>query len=340
MSLYELDQVKQVLEGRTVLDIRHLKLKEGASYALLGPNGCGKTTLLHILAFLRKPAAGRILFRGQSVNWGEKNLCGLRRQVVLVEQHPIMFSTTVLKNVEYGLKMRGVDRYLRREKAVKCLDRVGMKDFAHRPAYLLSGGETQRVAIARALACEPKVLLFDEPTASVDAQNQSVIESVIQNIRREEGITVIFSTHKRMEAARLGENRIFMFEGKITGPGGENLLSGTIVRRDGKSICLIDDKSELEVDDQRPGPCRIMIKPEGVKVYSLDHCADIPGENLLFGRVLQMTAEEDWIQVLFDAGFPLRTRITRKEVASSGIVAGDEVRVQIPAGAVQVRRPA
>jgi tungstate transport system ATP-binding protein len=79
------------------------------------------------------------------------------------------------------------------------------------------------VAIARALACGPDVLLFDEPTAGVDVENQAVIETIIRELRREKGITVIFSTHKRLEAARLGENKIFLFEGKVTGPGGENL---------------------------------------------------------------------------------------------------------------------
>ncbi|MCA1743920.1 MAG: ATP-binding cassette domain-containing protein, partial [Desulfovibrionales bacterium] len=91
MSLYELKDLKQVFDGRTVLDIDHLSLDEGGSYALLGPNGCGKTTLLHILAFLRPPSSGCLFFHGQQVKWREKYLYPLRRKAVLVDQHPIMF---------------------------------------------------------------------------------------------------------------------------------------------------------------------------------------------------------------------------------------------------------
>lgn len=224
MIQYKLIGLRQVFGRRTVLDIDHLAISRGSSHVLLGPNGCGKTTLLRILAFLEPPAAGEVFFNESIVDWREKTLLPLRRQVVLVDQHPIMFTTTVLKNVEYGLKMRGVPVEKRRAISMECLERVGMREFTHRPAHLLSGGETQRVAIARALACAPDVMLFDEPTASVDMENQAVIESVIQDILRDKGITVIFSTHNHLEAARLADNKIFMSGGKLAGPGGENLF--------------------------------------------------------------------------------------------------------------------
>jgi tungstate transport system ATP-binding protein len=333
VSLYSLKGLKQVFNGRTVLDIDRLELSEGQGHALLGPNGCGKTTLLHILAFLRPPASGHVLFRDRPVEWREKNLGSLRRQVVLVDQHPIMFTTSVIKNVEYGPRMRGIKIEERRGMALECLDRVGMKDFAQRPAHLLSGGETQRVAIARALACEPQVLLFDEPTASVDVENQAVIESVIREIRDEKGITIIFSTHKRLEAARLGENKIFMFEGRLTGPGGENLLSGTVVRRNNRTVCVIDEKIELEVTGEKQGPCRVFVRPEGVRMYSLKEAASMNDNSLLSGTVLQMTAEGKHIKVLLDVGVPLRTIMPRKEAVESGIFVGDEVKVGFAPGA-------
>lgn len=328
MSLYSLKGLKQVFNGRTALDIDSLELLEGQGHALLGPNGCGKTTLLHILAFLRPPASGQVLFRDMPVEWREKNLGTLRRQVVLVDQHPIMFTTSVIKNVEYGPRMRGIKIEERRGMALECLDRVGMKDFAQRPAHLLSGGETQRVAIARALACEPQVLLFDEPTASVDVENQAVIESVIREIRDEKGITIIFSTHKRLEAARLGENKIFMFEGRLTGPGGENLLSGTVVRRQEQNVCLIGEKVELEIVSGRTGQCRVFVRPEKIRIYRLDKDRGSSSGNPVTGLVLQMTSEGGHIKVLLDVGVPLRTIMTRQEAVESKIFVGDEVRVE------------
>ena len=218
MNLYELKGLKQVFGKRTVLDIDRLDLPAGGGHALLGPNGCGKTTLLRILAFLNPPTSGEILFRGKTVNRREKSTGALRRQVVLVDQNPVMFTTTVVKNVEYGPRMRGVPSKERRRIAIECLEKVGMEAFSERQAHLLSGGETQRVAIARALACAPDVMLFDEPTAGVDVKNQAVIESVIRDICTEGGITVIFSTHKNSEASRLAANMIFLSEGKLAAP--------------------------------------------------------------------------------------------------------------------------
>jgi tungstate transport system ATP-binding protein len=328
VSLYQLKNLKQVFDGRTVLDIENLEFEKGGSYALLGPNGCGKTTLLHILAFLKPPASGQVMYKGRPVDWREKHLGAIRRQVVLVDQHPIMFSTTVSKNVEYGLKMRGLESGERRKIALECLDRVGMKDFAHRPGHLLSGGETQRVAIARAMACRPQVMLFDEPTASVDVENQAVIESVIRDIRAEKGITVIFSTHKRLEAARLGENKVFMFEGKLTGPGGENLLSGMVVSRGGQNVCLIGENVELKVASEQTGQCRVFVRPEKIRIYRLDKSREFSSGSPVTGRVLQMTAEGGHIKVLLDAGVPLRTIMTRQEAVESGIFVGDQVRIE------------
>ena len=337
MNLYELKGLQQVFDGRTVLDIEHLELSRGGGHALLGPNGCGKTTLLHILGFLRPPASGQLLFRGQVVDWREKSLRRLRRQVVLVEQHPIMFTTTVLKNVEYGLRMRGIQTRERRRIAEECLDRVGMSAFASRPAHALSGGENQRVAIARALACGPDVLLFDEPTAGVDVENQAVIETIIRELRREKGITVIFSTHKHLEAARLGENKVFLFEGQLTGPGGENLLSGNVVRRGGRTLCVIGEKFELDVAANHEGHCRVFIKPEGIRIYSLEQAEKIHQDGLVSGKVLQMTSEGDHIRTLLDVGVPIRAIMSRKEAVESGIFVGDEVKVGFKAGAARVR---
>jgi tungstate transport system ATP-binding protein len=340
MTLFTLTGVRQVFDGRTVLDIEHLELTAGSSYSLQGPNGSGKSTLLNLLAFLQPPAAGEIRFQGRVVDWREKSLYLLRRKVVLVDQQPIMFSTTVLKNVEYGLRMRGVSAPKRRAIAEAALERVGLSLFADRPAHRLSGGETQRVAIARALACEPEVLLFDEPTASVDVENQALIEAVIQNIRRQQQVTVIFATHKRLEAARLAERRIFLFDGKVTGPGGENVLSGVIVRRLERTVCTVGQVVELELRQRySTGPARVFVKPEGIRVYPVacdQHVSNEPPSVLHAGRVLQMTLEGDAIKLHVDIGIPIKTVMSRQAAVNSGIMVGDQVQVEIDPEAVQV----
>lgn len=215
MTLYELSGLQKCFGEVKALDIEHLELSENTACALLGPNGSGKTTLLHILALLMPPSAGTLCFRGKPVIWRENRLLPLRRKVVLVEQHPIMFSTTVIKNVTYGLKVRGTHRSARKRIAMECLDRVGLADFADRRAHRLSGGETQRVAIARALACKPEVLLLDEPTAGVDTENQAVVEQIITRLRDEKNMSILFSTHNPFQAKRLAQKQIYLHRGGI-----------------------------------------------------------------------------------------------------------------------------
>jgi len=205
--LYSVRNLKKIYKSRTVLDLPELSFEKGRIYGLMGPNGSGKTTLLHILSFLDAPSSGELFYQNQPVSFTEKALA-LRREVVLVDQHPIMFTSSVYKNVEFGLKIRKIPKSERQKIIEDCLDRVGMREFIHADASRLSGGETQRVAIARALACSPKVMLFDEPTASVDVTHQAVIENIILELRHDRGVDCIFSTHDRFQASKLADEII------------------------------------------------------------------------------------------------------------------------------------
>ena len=149
MKLYSLTRTTQCYHKRTVLDIDHLEIETGGIYALLGPNGAGKTTLLNILSFLEAPTSGTIAFRDQVVDHSHATMQHLRRQVVLVDQHPIMFSTSVCSNIEFGLKIRKIDKARRQHIVDETLDTVGLRPFKHAAAHALSGGETQRLALAR-----------------------------------------------------------------------------------------------------------------------------------------------------------------------------------------------
>jgi tungstate transport system ATP-binding protein len=175
--LYTLIGLVKIYDGRKVVDLENLSIEKGRIYGLIGPNGAGKTTLLEILAFLLKPDDGEFYFNDIKVDTRVSTL-NYRREVVLLQQYPVMFSTSVIRNVEFPLKVRGVERNRRKVAANELLAMVGMSHFAGASAHKLSGGETQRVAIARALACSPEVILLDEPTSGVDIENRAGIETL------------------------------------------------------------------------------------------------------------------------------------------------------------------
>jgi tungstate transport system ATP-binding protein len=214
--LYHLSQLRKTYHGRTVLDIPFLEIEGGRIYALMGPNGAGKTTLLNILGFLDAPGSGSVRFCSHPVQFTAPALQALRKAVIMVDQHPILFTTTVYKNLEFGLKVRKIAKRDRARTIAESLEMVGMQDFAQAPAHRLSGGETQRVALARAFAVAPKVLLCDEPTANVDEENQAIILRILKQINEQKKITILFTTHDRAQAAALAQQTVFLNRGKIT----------------------------------------------------------------------------------------------------------------------------
>ncbi|MEJ2725206.1 MAG: ATP-binding cassette domain-containing protein [Deltaproteobacteria bacterium] len=155
--LFSIKDLTKVYGNRTVLNLPDLVFEKGRIYALEGPNGSGKTTLLEILSLLMPPSTGIILYDDKKIDFANSDLTPIRREIVMVQQHPVLFTTTVYKNLEFGLKIRGISKMERQRIVEESLDLVGMQGFSHALAHKLSGGETQRVAIARALACSPRV---------------------------------------------------------------------------------------------------------------------------------------------------------------------------------------
>ena len=223
--VYEISQLTKVYGNRTVLDIPTLKIEKGSIYALLGPNGAGKTTLLNILGLLESPTTGDIIYQSQPVQFSEPYLQPLRKVIVMVEQHPILFTTTVYKNLEFGLKIRRIPKKERDLIIEESLDLVGLRHFIQSPAHRLSGGETQRVAIARGLAVNPQVLLCDEPTSSVDAENQVAIINILRQVNDIKKITIVFTTHDRSQVNSLAHRILFLDHGKLSIDNGDNLFN-------------------------------------------------------------------------------------------------------------------
>ena len=332
VPLFDIRDLAMIYEGRSVLDLKRLSLERGEIVTLLGPNGAGKTTLLEILAFLLQPTEGRIRFDGVEVDYAAAGLLSLRRRVALVPQHPILFTTTVFKNVAFPLKVRRRSKRERKRTVEGLLDLVGMLDFAQYKAHRLSGGESQRVAIARALACSPEVILLDEPTSSVDVENQITIERVIKEIRRDQGMSVIFTTHDLIQASRLADETVVLFEGKRSETTHENLFSGRIeVDSFGNAYCRVNDTIRLPVWTEKRGRVKIAVRPGAVVLR-----AQREERDAFAGRVIQLTDHQGGVRALVDVGFPVSVILSPASFRSSSLLIGQSVWLTFPKDSVQV----
>ena len=187
------------------LDNVSLNVREGEFICLVGPSGCGKSTLLNIIAGLEMPDTGRVLADGKPVtDPGSERL-------MMFQESALFPWLDVMDNVMFGLRLKSrLTNKERREVAMFYLQLVGLEKFAHANIHELSGGMKQRVALARALAPNPRVLLMDEPFASLDALTREQLYGDIQQIWEKRRKTIVFVTHNVREAACLG-NRVALF---------------------------------------------------------------------------------------------------------------------------------
>jgi len=224
LPIYEINSLKHVYSGRSALQIEHLDIQPASIVGLIGPNGSGKSTLLKLLGLIKKPTAGEIRFNGRRVEpFSEK----ARFQITLLPQEPFLMKRNVFNNISYGLKLRGNGGDFS-EKINDALSLVGLSggDFIRRPWYALSGGETQRVALAARLALNPKILLLDEPTASVDAASAQLIKEASLRARQEMGTTLIVASHDWQWLFEICDEILHLFKGKIIGTGRETIIFG------------------------------------------------------------------------------------------------------------------
>ncbi|MEF3403164.1 ABC transporter ATP-binding protein [Agromyces sp. CCNWLW203] len=196
----------------TAVDHVDLEIAAGEFFSMLGPSGSGKTTVLRLIAGFEQPSGGTVELFGQDVT----KRAPFDRDVNTVFQDYALFPhMSVLDNVAYGLRVRGLGRKERNERALRALASVRLEQMAGRKPSQLSGGQRQRVALARATVVQPKVLLLDEPLGALDLKLREQMQVELKQIQRELGITFIFVTHDQEEALTLSDRIAVFNDGRI-----------------------------------------------------------------------------------------------------------------------------
>ncbi|UCF07776.1 MAG: ABC transporter ATP-binding protein [Thermoplasmata archaeon] len=204
MDRLKLNKISKHFDDLIAIDNLNLTVAEDEFVCILGPSGCGKTTVLRLIAGLEEATSGEIFEDGKKVTGP-----GPDRGMVF-QEFDLFPWRTVIKNVEFGLEIKGIPRDERRRRAKQLIDLVNLEGFENAYPKELSGGMKQRVGIARALANEPDVLLMDEPFGSLDAQTRNIMQKELLRICEKTILTIIFVTHSVDEAVYLADRIVVL----------------------------------------------------------------------------------------------------------------------------------
>lgn len=216
--MLEIRQIVKTFEGDRVLDDLSLEIRQGEIFTLLGASGCGKTTLLRILAGLETPETGRVYFNGEPWVDTAANtfLPPQRRGVGLVFQsYAVWPHLNVFDNVAYPLRNQKVPRPQIRERVLNILESVGLSAYEQRATHQLSGGQQQRVAMARALVGDPALLLLDEPFSNLDVGLRKQLRQELKDLQKRLGLTVVLVTHDQEDAFALSDRIAVLKAGRV-----------------------------------------------------------------------------------------------------------------------------
>jgi tungstate transport system ATP-binding protein len=203
----ELDRVVLQVGNRRIIDDISCRIEKGLRTVIVGPNGAGKSVLLRLCHGLIRPTSG-------SIRWSAVEPAHGPRRQAMVFQRPALLRRSAVANITYALAVAGVARVLRMPRAMDALRSVGLEHVAKRAARVLSGGEQQRLALARAWALSPEIIFLDEPTASLDPGATHEIEAGIEAMHAS-GTKIVLVTHNLGQARRLGDEILFLHQGRI-----------------------------------------------------------------------------------------------------------------------------
>ena len=301
----KIDGITKTFGGFTAVDQVDLEIFRGELFSLLGASGCGKTTLLRILAGLETPTSGKVWIDGVDIT----QMPAYERPVNMMFQSYALFPhMNVAQNVAYGLKRDGIPKEEIGERVNQMLTMVELSGFAKRKPHQLSGGEQQRVALARALVKRPKVLLLDEPLAALDKRLREQTQYELMRIQEQLGVTFIVVTHDQQEAMTLSTRIAVMNEGRfiqVGAPtelyenpdnrfiasfiGSVNLFAGRTLTRDDHLYTIALNKHDLQCQVEHTqhlnngSPIWVAVRPEKITISRTPVASE--GLNQLTGTV-------------------------------------------------------
>jgi ABC-type Fe3+/spermidine/putrescine transport system ATPase subunit len=359
--MIKLEAVTKSFGSKKVIDNLSLEVKNNEVLTLLGPNGCGKTTLLNILSGLTKPDQGNIYINDVLVNGktSSKKVClnPSERKVGYVFQTISLFPhMRVQDNINYGLKAMRLPKKEVKKRTQNLLEFTGLSEYARFYPHQLSGGQKQRAALARSLATEPQVLLLDEPVSAVDPQLRESFRLELKNYLQKLQITVIYVTHNLSEAFIMSNRIAVMGNGCIQqiGSGAELFdkpRSGYVAKFlgintfKGKAAKTKGDFLEVEVDGTEllaPSQAELVgkkvvctIKPENVTLTKTSAQKDTK-DNSIEGTITEMVQMRSTAQLTVETGFPLKVRLPLVTIKNLGVNIGDKVYVCFSADSLNV----
>ncbi len=361
--MIKVDSVSKSFGEKKVIENLTLEVKNEEVLSLLGPNGCGKTTLLNILSGLTRQDKGNIYINNVLVSGknGAKNVNvkPSDRKVGYVFQTTSLFPhMRVQDNVAYGLNALHLPEHDVKRRTNELLDFVGLREYSKFFPDQLSGGQKQRIALARSLATEPQVLLLDEPVSAVDPQLRESFRLELKNYMQVLKITVVYVTHNLSEAFIMSDRIAVMGNGHIEQIGnrteifdrpsssyaakflGINTFKGKAVRTHA-GLLEIDVNGTLLLAPQKPNlvgkDVIATIKPEDIRLSkSTDFNFNGVSGNSVEGVISEMVQMRSNAQVTIDAGFLVKTRISLNSIKNLGVNIGDKVYVGFNADALNV----
>ena len=309
----------------------NLEIESGEFVSILGKSGCGKTTLIKAIAGLLETDSG-------DINIFDKNVAGLppeKRQTVIVFQDLRLFPhMNVEDNIAFAMKLKKMDKAVIKEKVDRLLAQVRLSGFGKRKVSRLSGGQMQRVALARALGAEPKLLLLDEPFASLDEDLRKEMGELVRRLHRENGITTIMITHDKEEAMELSDRLALMEEGRILAFDSPERLYNS--PKDIKTAAMLGDVNFFkgQVDgstftsdiisfntDKKAGEYKLLLRPSELTV-------DKPEKMGIKARLKQTSFRGEITELVLESGDnEYKVRLPHGEYIGLDIKNGDEVRL-------------